>query len=79
VVFEFADNAYGVPDELKSRIFEPFFTTKDAGEGTGLGLSIAHSIVTHSLGGKIWVEDNEMEGASFNVAFPVKKRSASGP
>ncbi len=71
VVFEFADNAYGVPDELKTRIFEPFFTTKEAGEGTGLGLSIAYNIVTRSLGGKIWVEDNDMGGASFKVALPV--------
>ncbi|MGB2727139.1 MAG: PAS domain S-box protein [Halobacteriota archaeon] len=70
VVYEFADNAYGVPEELKMRVFEPFFTTKEIGEGTGLGLSIAYSIVTR-LGGKIWVEDNEMGGASFKVAMPV--------
>lgn len=74
VVFEFADNAYGVPDEIKSRIFEPFFTTKDPGQGTGLGLSIAYSIATNSLNGRIWVEDNELGGASFKVAMPVKKR-----
>jgi len=79
VIFEFADNAYGVPDELKSRIFEPFFTTKEPGKGIGLGLSIAYGIITRSLGGKIWVEDNEMGGASFMLAVPVKKRSASGP
>ncbi|MGB7532243.1 MAG: PAS domain S-box protein [Halobacteriota archaeon] len=75
VVFEFADNAYGVPDEQKARIFEPFFTTKEAGEGTGLGLSIAYNIVTHSLGGKIWVDDNEAGGASFKVALPVKNEN----
>ncbi|MBT9162429.1 MAG: Sensor protein FixL [Dehalococcoidia bacterium] len=71
VVFEFADNGYGVPDKLKTRLFDPFFTTKEAGEGTGLGLSIAYSIVTRALGGKIWVEDNEMGGASFKVALPA--------
>ena len=74
VVFGFADNAYGVPEELKTRIFEPFFTTRDIGQGTGLGLSIAFSIVTQSAGGKIWVEDNEMGGASFKVALPVNKQ-----
>jgi len=71
VVFEFADNGYGVPDEIKSRIFEPFFTTKKPGEGTGLGLSIAYSILNQSLKGRIWVEDNKMRGASFKVAIPI--------
>lgn len=72
VVFEFADNAYGVPDEIKMRLFEPFFTTREVGQGTGLGLSIAYNIITHSLGGRIWVEDNEEGGASFKVALPIK-------
>ena len=71
VVFEFADNGYGVPDEIKSRIFEPFFTTKEMGKGTGLGLSIAYSILNQSLKGRIRVEDNQMRGASFKVAIPV--------
>ena len=62
----------GVPDEIKTRLFEPFFTTKEVGQGTGLGLSIAHTLVTRSLGGKIWVEDNEMGGASFKVALPIR-------
>ena len=74
VVFEFADNAYGVPEEIKLRVFEPFFTTKEPGEGTGLGLSIAYQIVTHSLSGRIWVEDNETGGASFKVALPIPKK-----
>lgn len=71
VVFEFADNGYGVPDEFKSRIFEPFFTTKKTEEGTGLGLSIAYRILIQFLNGRIWVEDNEMKGASFKVALPM--------
>ncbi|MCL0090673.1 PAS domain S-box protein, partial [Dehalococcoidia bacterium] len=78
VVFEFADNARGVPDEMRSRVFEPFFTTKEVGKGTGLGLSIAYSIVTHSLGGEIWVEGNEMGGASFKVALPLEKTREGG-
>ncbi len=74
VVFEVADNAVGVPDEIKMRIFEPFFTTKEVGQGTGLGLSIAYTLVTRSLDGRIWVEDNEMGGASFKVALPIKEQ-----
>ncbi|MEW6377110.1 MAG: ATP-binding protein [Thermodesulfobacteriota bacterium] len=72
VVFEFADNGYGIPDEIKPRIFEPFFTTKEPGLGTGLGLSIAYGIIVQSHKGKIWVEDNEMGGATFKVALPIK-------
>jgi len=75
VVYEFADNGYGVPEDQKRRIFEPFFTTKEAGEGTGLGLSIVYDIVTRSLGGDIRVEDNDMGGASFKVALPVKDKT----
>ena len=75
VVFEFADNGYGIPDKIKSRIFDPFFTTKKTGEGTGLGLSIAYRILTQSLNGRIWIEDNEMRGASFKVAIPIEKEN----
>ncbi|MCL0093699.1 ATP-binding protein [Dehalococcoidia bacterium] len=70
-MFGFADNAFGVPDELKTRLFDPFFTTREPGQGTGLGLSIAYSIVTRALGGKIWVEDSPAGGASFKVALPL--------
>lgn len=30
VIFEFSDNAYGVPDEIKTRVFDPFFYHKRA-------------------------------------------------
>ena len=73
VIFEFADNACDVPDEIKERVFYPFFTTKEVGQGTGMGLSIAYGIVTRSLNGKIRVEDNEMGGASFRVALPIER------
>jgi two-component system sensor histidine kinase TtrS len=76
VVFEFADNGYGVPDAIKSRIFEPFFTTKEPGQGTGMGLSIAYGIITQALKGRIWVEDNEMGGATFKVALPIKDNTS---
>jgi signal transduction histidine kinase len=75
VIFEVADNGVGVPDEIKTRIFEPFFTTKEAGQGIGLGLSITYTLVTRSLGDRIWVEDNEMGGASFKFALPIKEKA----
>jgi len=75
VIFEVADNGVGVLDEIKTRIFEPFFTTKEAGQGIGLGLSITYTLVTRSLGDRIWVEDNEMGGASFKFALPIKEKA----
>jgi PAS domain S-box-containing protein len=75
VVFEFADNGCGVPDDIKPRIFEPFFTTKEPGQGTGLGLSIAYGIIVRSHKGRIWVEDNEMGGATFKVALPIEENA----
>ena len=71
---EFADNGYDVPDESKTKVFEPFFTTRKAGEDIGLGLYIAYRVLTQALNGWIWVEDNDMGGASFKVALPVEER-----
>ncbi|MBI4539538.1 MAG: response regulator [Gemmatimonadetes bacterium] len=70
VRFAVADRGPGVPDSLKERIFDAFFTTKPAGEGTGLGLSIATGIVREH-GGRLGVEDNEWEGATFSFTLPV--------
>ncbi|MEZ4700238.1 MAG: ATP-binding protein [Rhodothermales bacterium] len=65
-----ADNGPGIPAPLKKRVFEPFFTTKPAGEGTGLGLSLSYDIVTHGHGGRLSMESDEGEGATFTVWLP---------
>jgi signal transduction histidine kinase len=48
-----ADNADGIPPEIRERVFETFFTTKPMGKGTGLGLAISYQIVTEKHGGKL--------------------------
>ncbi len=72
VFIEVADNAIGVPEDLKQKIFEPFFTTKEVDEGTGLGLSIVQSIM-EEYGGGVEVVNNDMGGATFTAFGPARR------
>jgi len=72
VCLSIADNGTGIKKEDLPKIFDLFFTTKAPGKGTGLGLSVCHGIVQEH-GGRIWVENNEMGGASFFVEIPVEE------
>ncbi len=64
----FKDQGQGIAEELVDQIFEPYVTSKTT--GTGLGLAIVKKIVEEH-GGIVWVENNEDEGASFYIRFPV--------
>lgn len=68
------DQGSGIPPELHEKIFERFFqgNGRKTGrkKGTGLGLAICRGIV-EAHGGKIWVESQPNEGASFSFSLPV--------
>ena len=70
VILEVNDDGPGVPEDVKKKIFDPFFTTKEVGKGTGLGLTVAYAIIEEH-GGRLWLESEPGEGASFYVQLPA--------
>mgnify|MGYP000595608374 CR=1 FL=1 len=66
------DNGPGIPPEALEKIWVSFFTTKGHKGGTGLGLPACMEIVRQN-GGKIWVESQPGQGASFYVTLPLAK------
>jgi signal transduction histidine kinase len=68
----FSDTGVGIKKEDLSKIFDPLFSTKV--KGTGLGLSVCLSLVEgHS--GKIAVESEYGQGATFTVKLPIIGRT----
>lgn len=70
IFVEVEDTGVGIARSQQLLIFEPFFTTKPPGKGTGLGLSISYGIVQEH-GGRIEVESQPGEGASFRMVLPA--------
>jgi signal transduction histidine kinase/DNA-binding NarL/FixJ family response regulator len=66
------DNGPGIPKEIQEKIWVSFFTTKGGKGGTGLGLSAVMQIVNQH-GGKIWLESENGNGATFYVRLPIEK------
>jgi PAS domain S-box-containing protein len=77
VVFFVRDEGLGIPAEEQARIFEKFYRldphmTRGVG-GTGLGLYICNELVNR-MGGHIWVESTEGEGATFLLELPAEPK-----
>ncbi|MEL6439880.1 MAG: ATP-binding protein [Cyanobacteria bacterium J06621_8] len=68
--FTVADDGLGIEPQYHERIFTIFQTlqARDQFESTGIGLSIVKKIV-ESQGGKIWVESQLGEGATFHFTW----------
>ncbi len=64
------DNGPGVGEKDREKIFEPFQRASSRVPGSGLGLAVCRRIVSRH-GGRIWVESESGQGATFVVALPV--------
>jgi len=75
--FFVTDKGIGIPYSRQHAIFERFIqadiSDKRAFQGAGLGLSISKAYA-EMLGGKIWVESLEGEGATFYFSIPYKTK-----
>lgn len=73
LVTHVSDNGPGIPKADCEAIFDRFHQVRDGQTGnplgTGLGLAICQRIIDH-MGGRIWVESVEGEGADFIFAIP---------
>jgi signal transduction histidine kinase len=70
VLVRIRDQGPGLPDGDTERLFQSFHTTKP--DGLGLGLAISRSLV-ESQDGRLWAENNDGHGATFNLALPIAK------
>lgn len=69
VEMEVSDNGIGIPKDIHSEIFNMFYRGTSNPAGSGLGLYIVKAGV-EKLNGKISVESNINEGATFRVFIP---------
>ena len=71
------DFGIGIPKDKQPRLFERFFRIsgphQETFPGLGLGLYISSEIIKRQ-GGKIRVESEDGEGATFSFTLPMKKR-----
>jgi PAS domain S-box-containing protein len=75
-----SDEGIGIARADQQRIFSKFFRTESVAQsslhGTGLGLFLARGLLA-AMGGRIWVESQEGQGASFTFELPLARAEAA--
>jgi PAS domain S-box-containing protein len=71
-VFYVRDNGVGIPPQFQDRVFGLFDKLDPLSEGTGIGLALVKRIV-EMHGGKIWLESEPDQGATFFFSLPQSK------
>jgi PAS domain S-box-containing protein len=71
-IFYVRDNGIGIAPQYHEQIFGLFNKLDPTAEGTGVGLALVKRIVEFH-GGRIWVESDEGNGATFYFMFPQKE------
>jgi len=74
-VFYIRDNGMGIAPEYHSLIFGLFNTLDSQTEGTGVGLALVKRIIEFH-GGKVWVESELGNGATFLFTLPTQPKPA---
>ena len=69
VQVDISDTGPGMAAEFKQQVFDAFVTTK-GNNGMGIGLSLCRSII-EAHGGRLWVESEPGQGATFSFTLPV--------
>jgi signal transduction histidine kinase len=64
------DTGAGIPQDILPRVFDKYTTGTSPRRGTGLGLAFCR-LAVEAHGGKIWVESQSGEGATFLFTLPV--------
>lgn len=77
ITIRIQDNGQGIPAEYHTDIFHDFkrLHSQEEVEGTGLGLPICRKIA-EMHGGKIWVESESGNGATFIFTLKKEKKTA---
>ncbi|KQV78132.1 AAA family ATPase [Rhizobium sp. Root1220] len=66
------DTGPGISQEIRNKVFDAFYSTKS--QGMGMGLAISKTIAA-SHGGKLWITENEPQGAIFWLSLPAGTRA----
>jgi signal transduction histidine kinase len=79
ILFTFADNGPGIPEEYHEVIFRKFGQVASGPaprvRSSGLGLTFC-KLVVDLHGGMIWVRSREGEGSAFYVQLPLTKQTS---